>query len=1195
MKTNLLLFQFLFLLSSTISVNSFAQESISPPLTVSAGTPIIKQISSYPPKANFTNFDTEEGLALGTITCGFMDKKGNLWWGTDGGGVSHYDGKKFTNFTTEQGLAHNSIYSITEDRNGNIWLGTLGGGVSHYDGKTFTTFTTEQGLVHDRIFRIIEDKAGNIWMGTDRGGVSRYDGSSFANFTTEHGLANNRVFSIMEDSKGNIWLGTLGGGVSQYDGKNFTNFTTDQGLVSNVITSITEDENGNLWFGSLGDGASRYNGSSFSSFTTEQGLADNSIYSITKDKSGDIWFGTDEGGVSRYNMKSSKLPCQSNTCNHNLQLRQELEKHNQELRKSFTTFTNDQGLAHSSVWSITEDNSGSIWFGTYGGGVSRYDGESFVSYNTEHGLFENSVFSITEDRKGNLWFGTSGGGVTRYDGENLATFTTAQGLPNDRVYCIIEDKSGNMWFGSNGGGVTRYDGESFTIFTTAQGLAHDVINTISNDSKGNIWLGTAGGGVSRYDGKSFTNFTTEAGLAHNSVWNITEDESGDIWFGTAGGGISRYDGHSFTNFNTQHGLADNFINNITKDVKGNLWIGTSGGGLSVLKQETINELSTENTTTLEKIKSGDKIFHNITKADGLADLVVYDMIETPEGNMVFGTNLGYSILIGGAKNLDKEKMEWEYYNNKTGYPIKDLNTNAMCIIKTGFPYKKSTENVGIIWGGCGDDKLIRFDPKAVKRNANPLPVFIQKVKINENNIDWYNLEANTHDSTTLSQQEVITHGQLLSAEVRDSLRTKYADIQFEGIDKNFFLPENLILPSRHNSIGFDFAGIETAKNFMVRYQYILEGYDKDWSPVTSRTSATFGNMYEGDYIFKLRARSPEGIWSTPVSYAFTVLPPWWRTWWMYLIYGTSAIGLIGLIVWWNGRRLRKRAKELQKEVRKATKEIQKKNRNLESANNEITEQKKVVEEKHKEITDSIHYAKRIQDSILPSEETLSKDLKDGFLLYLPKDVVAGDFYWMEQYHGKVFFAAADCTGHGVPGALVSMVCSNALSKTLLEENITETGKLLDRTRELVIERFAKSGGEVEDGMDISLCALDMKTMILQWSGANNPLWVMRNGNLLKHKADRMPIGKYPAPRPFSTHNFQLEKNDIIYVFSDGYPDQFGGPNGKKFMFKQLDKLLISIYTRKMNEQKEILQKSFEDWKGDLEQVDDVCIIGVKVG
>jgi serine phosphatase RsbU (regulator of sigma subunit) len=325
-----------------------------------------------------------------------------------------------------------------------------------------------------------------------------------------------------------------------------------------------------------------------------------------------------------------------------------------------------------------------------------------------------------------------------------------------------------------------------------------------------------------------------------------------------------------------------------------------------------------------------------------------------------------------------------------------------------------------------------------------------------------------------------------------------------------------------------------------------------------------------------------------------------------------AIGFVVLIVWWNGRRLRARAKELTEEVQKATKVIRKQKEEVEKQKEEVEKQKEVIEEAHQDITASIRYAKRIQDAILPSREALNKALGDSFLYYLPKDVVAGDFYWQELLDGKVYFAAADCTGHGVPGAMVSVVCSNSLTKSLLEEGHTDTGKLLDRTRELVVERFAKSGEEVKDGMDISLCALNRQTLELQWSGANNPLYIVRKGivserlvegvpfkdseNGIEIKPDKQPIGyeNHREPEPFTTHKLTLKKGDMLYIFSDGVQDQFGGKRGKKFGPKRLRNLLESVYEKSVAEQEKLVEQAIEDWQGELEQVDDIVLIGLRV-
>ena len=274
------------------------------------------------------------------------------------------------------------------------------------------------------------------------------------------------------------------------------------------------------------------------------------------------------------------------------------------------------------------------------------------------------------------------------------------------------------------------------------------------------------------------------------------------------------------------------------------------------------------------------------------------------------------------------------------------------------------------------------------------------------------------------------------------------------------------------------------------------------------------------------------------------------------------------------------------------------------------EREDMLEEKNKEILDSIQYAKRLQDAILPPLKLVKEYFEESFILFRPKDIVSGDFYWMETAYIKdpdvdvenaynkkklIFFAVADCTGHGVPGAMVSVVCANALNKCINELNLVDPGKILDKTRELVIETFSKQGTDVKDGMDISLCALNEFTGVLHWAGANNPLWIVRaNQNSIEEIApNKQPVGAYDHAQPFTTQELKIKEGDSIYMFSDGYADQFGTETGKKFKAKKFKDLLLEYKDEPMNRQKEILENAFDEWKGNLEQIDDVCVIGVK--
>lgn len=264
------------------------------------------------------------------------------------------------------------------------------------------------------------------------------------------------------------------------------------------------------------------------------------------------------------------------------------------------------------------------------------------------------------------------------------------------------------------------------------------------------------------------------------------------------------------------------------------------------------------------------------------------------------------------------------------------------------------------------------------------------------------------------------------------------------------------------------------------------------------------------------------------------------------------------------------------------------------ANITIKEQHKLLEQKQQEILSSISYALRIQNAILPSQKTIKQNLEQYFILYKPKDIVAGDFYWIEKVNDGILFAACDCTGHGVPGAMVSVVCNNALNRAVREFALTQPAAILDKTAEIITENFSKSENEIQDGMDISICLLNVQSKTLQWSGANNPLWLIRNGELTETKANKQSIGKSDHIQPFANHKFQMEAGDTLYIFSDGFADQFGGKPEKKLTRKRFKELLLSIQQLPMTEQGAALENFITSYRKETEQTDDILVMGIKI-
>ena len=866
---------------------------LSPPLT--------ETVDALSP--HFTNINMEKGLVMDAVYCSLFDKKGNLWIGT-GGGVSLFDGNRFTNFSSIHGLGNSSIRGILEGENGNIWFATQGDGIIRYDGVRFTVFSKKDGLADDLVVCALKDKKGHFWFGTVNAGVSRYDGKGFTNFDTSHGLPSNNVNALGEDNSGQIWIGTYGSGVCRLDpeGKKRNEcFSTAQGLVNNLINFIKPDSMGNLWIGTEG-GVSRFDGMRFTNFTSEHGLPDNNV-TCMEEVDNDIWFGTLGGGVSRFD------------------------------GSRFETYTTDHGLAHNTIHTITKDHQDKLWFGTAGGGMSLYNGKQISSFPSGNVISKNLVFGITEDSSGNLWFGSEGTGVYRYDGKNMTNFTTGQGLGNNMVNCITTDKTGKIWFGTSTGGISVYEPggiKGFKTFTTAQGLANNYVLSIFPDSKGCLWFATANG-VSRFkpdgDSAGFTSYSTDQGLAHNLVFSIAEGHDGSIWLGTSGGGVSRFDGKRFFTYDTTHGLVNNHVMKILRDRGGNMWFGTQGG--------------------LSRFDASG--FISYTTANGLADNFIYVLDEDEKGVLWLGTNLGLTGLkfkspplsrqpgetIGaGLITVSNEELKTyeivcDIYNIKTGYPVKDLNKEALYVTSLRLPFG-SQADAGTLWGGTGD-KVIRFDPRAVVKNNKPPSVFIRSVGIDESSVNWYGIGKKNNDSTLTVRQEVMVFGNILSARIRDSLYRKFADIRYDSITPFYQVPQNLVLPYRHNRITIEYGTIETGRPFMVRYQYMLEGYDKEWSAGSEKTSISYGNISEGSYTFKLKAMSPDGVWSEPIAYNFKVFPPWWRTVWAYLVYISMFSAAIYAFIQWRIKNLKQEKINLEEKVSQRTRQLEQKSGELQQS------------------------------------------------------------------------------------------------------------------------------------------------------------------------------------------------------------------------------------------------------------------------
>ncbi len=1035
----------------------------------------------------------------------------------------------------DQGMNSSYIWDIFEDNAGNFWFATDGGGVTRYDGKSFLHYTEEQGLVSNYVRKIMQDKNGNLWFATING-LSKYDGVTFTNYDKKSGLKHNSVWWLMEDAAGNMWLSTYGGGVSKFDGSNFTHYTMQQGLPSNMVWNILQDKSGIMWFGTNGAGLCKFDGSGFTTYSVEHGFPDSTILVLHEGENGSLNIGT-QGGFVQF----------SGT--------------------EISVYTTEDGLQSNIIRAIYSGDEGSLWIGTYGSGFVEFDTKSITRFTSGEGLSDGHIVSMERDKAGNIWFATYGGGVCKYNPRSFHHYTDKQNLANHFVWSIAQDTAGSIWYGTNHGGVIAYDGFHYEQFTTKEGLCSDVVRSVMCANDGSYWFGTYGGGITRMKNHELTYFTEEDGLCSNNVLDIMQDRAGNIWIATDGGGVSVYDGKSFSNYGVGQGLTSNYIRAMMEDSKGTVWLGTHAGLCSFdTKSKNITQYnrgediqSFSSLWCVEEDNSGNIWFGSggygaarydgtnftyYTEAQGLSNNSIWSMVKDREGRIWMGTERGLNCVVTNGDSV----VSITEFHREDGLKAEDF------YLQSAFLDKDNQ-----MWWGTGK-ALTTLDMNTFVLNDYAPKVQLNNVFVREEYIDYRELKA--ADSSVKNQE--------------------LKRIVFDSIHPFTNHPSGLELPYSLNHLTFYFSATEWSAPHSVKYEYQLEGLDPDWSQPTAENKADYRNIPYGDYTFRVRAKSSSGNWSNQVTYSFVIHPPWWHTWWARTIGGIVILALIYSYMRYRERALQARQKELKHKVNEAT--------------SEIKHQKNLIEEKHKAITDSINYAERIQRSFLATKDLLDANLKEYFVLYLPKDVVSGDFYWAAKLNdGNFALATADSTGHGVPGAIMSLLNITSLEKAV--EHEIDPAKILNHTRKNIIDRLSKDGTKDGgwDGMDCSFISFDFASLKMKIAAANNPVWIVRDGVLNEIKADRFPVGKHEFDdQSFTNRDFDLKKGDMIYTMTDGYADQFGGPLGKKFKWKQLQKVLLTHSNQTMPEQKKEIGAILNNWKSNLEQIDDICLIGIRV-
>lgn len=1147
----------------------------------------------------YKNYSLPEGLPQSQVYVIYQDSRGNLWFGTNSGGICKYDGRSFITYTSYEGLIDNIVYEISEDKEGNLWVGTFEG-VSVFDGKNFITLRNLKELYEKPIKAIFKDSKGNLLFGTNTGLYK------LAPPVLRNGLVN-RLFThdkfkqttvnvIFEDSQHHLWIGTDSGiyklvmPISNFKLENsptdpvtgdplpdkpgyeqaLQRFTVEDGLAHNSVLSILEDKKGDLWVGTqMGlclinrkhinsnkiEVNSLYKKSgSTTKFIIIKDLYGKEIKSLLEDKNGNIWIATSGNGLWKYD------------------------------RWGFTNLTKQHGLNSNRIWSILQDRENNLWLGTDGSGVIKCIRAKFTSITEKDGLTNNVVTSILKDSKGNFWFGTYNG-VNKLVPTNKTdkisfkktavhpSFPSAQkfyyynetnGFSNKKIWSIIEDKRGNIWFASYGDGIFKLPPRSnkFINYNENDGLINDNVRAIFEDKAGNIWVGTEKGlsKIMVVNDKTIfkilENIDKDA-LVHNTILAIIQDSKENIWFATLGRGLCKYDGLTFTNYTQHEGLINNIVLSIAEDDEGNIWAATFGGVSKLIPESG----------GLQQPK-----FSNITRKDGLSSNTVYIIRIDNEGNLLIGTNNGLDKLDLNKFNKNGE-IDLKHYGFDEGFSGLECNANA------SFKDKQ-----GNIWFGTINGAIqyrLAYDTLNRAKSVYDIPnlaepqIHITGLRLFFEDVEWKKM-YNANDTNTQHP---------------DPKPRQLAGIEYTGVTKWYHLPVNLVLPYNQNHLTFEFIGISLKVPEKVKYQWMLEGFEDKWSHVTSKYEATYSNLPHGNYVFKVKACNNDGLWNKhPAEFSLVINPPFWNTWWFYTICLVTLIGSIYIF-------LKLRLRNLEKAEKFLTQQVQLKTKELTEEKNKVQKQNEEIARTNKRIISNIKYAKNIQESILPEREKLIEVLPESFILFKPKDIVSGDFYWYTKKNNRVVVAAVDCTGHGVSGAFMSIISNEFLNDIVIRKNILKPTMIMEKLHERILLSLTKNNEDIElmDGMDISICTIDPEKKFLEFGAARQSLILIRNDKIELIKGDNLPIGGYiyKDKRNYKSHIINIKNKDTVYIFTDGYCDQFGGKDNNKFMSARFYDLLLNIQKDSMPEQEKILYQTIQHWKGDNEQLDDILIIGMR--
>ncbi|NBC82032.1 MAG: SpoIIE family protein phosphatase [Bacteroidetes bacterium] len=1052
--------------------------------------------------------------------------------------------------------------------------------------------------------------------------------NNFSLYTINEGLSHNNITYLYTDSRGLLWIGTPDG-LNVFDGYDFRTYYHDpddsNSLSNNYIRHITEDNHGNLWI-STNRGVNKFNygNDRFSTVTFKFNLGNELkkfehqvIYSVLIDRKNPeiIWIRS-YARLFKHNVKTQK------TVYYQLPEKEEYDI----FQKAYDNLLQDEKgviytLVNDGIISVNKDTSTIIGLAEIvPSGIPDktevikllkvQSGQLFFSVDKKlyqltieteriNEIFESDLpLEYCEINRQNEFMGFTNQSYTITPLDKLPSTTWNAAFYSEGVVnSVTHDNSDIIWLGTNSG-LKKFDLKN-KPFHARNGFGHDILTFYEDDTF--LYIGQNEDGIVRINKE---NDRVNRELYDLTVYKITRNSDNVLYAATNKGVLIKASHGSdwvniadFYNFQINTVLQSDIVYDISIDSDNNIWFGTRKGLYCVNRQE-------------DALYEYQYFFNG---ADTTSFNSVYEIHPVEEENeLCLGTSEGFMVFVKDSEYYESYQSilkdnTFQWYNNS----VYNIHHDSAGIYWLGTPnglYKFNRKTKEFKRFSSADGFQNHFIASMIADNDNNLWLGTHKGLIRFNMVTYKinnfgisdgigdllyqrNAVYKNNDGRFYFGGNKITYfnpdSVMLNRRKPQTMLTSFVTyLEGRPVEKNIEVGDTIYLTYQHDNFIVELAADDFTNPEKNQFLYSFEpaGKVEQWQSTGFQNLAIVPKYDPGTYTFRAKASNNHGVWDeTGIWFTVKIQTPIWRTTVAYLVYFSIFIGLVYAVFLSRTRQLRK-ANRIYKE------------RELIAA--EIANQKEELSLKNKNITASINYAKRIQQAMMPSEKLFHNVLPNAFVLHKPKDIVSGDFYWINKLDNRIYVAAVDCTGHGVPGAFMSIIGIELFRKITNTPGFNKPGEILDRLK----DDFATIFKDVEnitlrDGMDIALCIIDEQKKMIEYAGAFNPMYVIRDNRIIEIKADRFSIGLDESD--FGEHHFRnnelrYEKGDMLYLFSDGYADQFGGPEGKKFKYRRFRHLLLTLHHLPLDKQKEFLERSIIEWKGDLDQVDDILVMGINL-